>query len=402
MKKERLLFICSTKYLLFNAIHVRMHMFPNIPADIIVDFRTEETMEYYQRVRESGLFEKVAYLRPKIFDLHEYIRARRKGDQNASFKRCLKNTYIKLYKKYKNENNPIAKLNDLLAAEEDLDFYAYTGVFGQGNNETVRNVLKIVRGQDCEINTLEEGDGTYINGCICDMVESHNIYVYKPELISYASDKLKRIPPVDKEDEIFIRKVNHIFNYKQGRREISNKIILFDTYAEPMPDFYKNHKILSRTLLRNAYKKHKVENALYEMQRNVYRAAVDCERDVLIKLHPSNKRLDVYKEFRGGNVEIMASPQIPWEVFCLNNSIAHNVFVATVTAALKSNYFITGGNDDNKYVVVTFDLEGLGISATIVNLYKRLGQMRNDGNMYYPCDINEYKNVMKRLTSQSA
>ena len=56
---ERILFICSTKFLLFNALHVRMHMFPEIAADIIIDFSNAETEDYYRRVKETGVFESV-------------------------------------------------------------------------------------------------------------------------------------------------------------------------------------------------------------------------------------------------------------------------------------------------------------------------------------------------------
>ena len=395
---ERILFICSTKFLLFNALHVRMHMFPEIAADIIIDFSNAETEDYYRRVKETGVFENVAYLKPKWEGIHEYIRSIRKGKPVASLKTSIKNTISHVYKKYLYRDDPEYALKNLLFGVEKIDFSLYTHIFGQGNNATVRNIVGLVRKKNttCKLCTLEEGTGTYVFENICDDVRSDYIYVYDPEVVVYKSDKrIKKIDRIDKNDESFIETVNYVFDYKQ-REKYHNSIIFFDTYAEDMPNYLKKHKWLSRTLLNNAYKKHLTEANVNQLQKNAFSLLCKYKngKKIFVKLHPTTKRKGKEAYCVKTGIELAKDNNVPWEVVCLNGEVTNNIVVAHMTSAFRSLSLIEEC-DTNEYIALIdmVSIDKQYENSLVLQKWRKLKKVK----LYSPKSIEEYQDVLKRL-----
>lgn len=60
----KILFICLTEFQLFNALNLKLHVFPLDKADIILQFLKKDTVDFYHRIKETGLFENVCYRLP--------------------------------------------------------------------------------------------------------------------------------------------------------------------------------------------------------------------------------------------------------------------------------------------------------------------------------------------------
>ena len=107
---DKILFVCSTKLLLFNALHVRMHMFPKARADIIFDFSRPDTEAIVERLKKTGLFENVAYRMPEKLDLKEYFSRLRNNQPVSSIGVAIKNSVKKYINKPEADNTALGIL----------------------------------------------------------------------------------------------------------------------------------------------------------------------------------------------------------------------------------------------------------------------------------------------------
>ena len=184
LKILKLLFVCSTEFQLFNVLNMKMHLFPNDSADIIIQFLKEDTVEFYNRIRETGIFENVCYRLPDVFGLHEYARCFRKGDYSHSLVGAANNSMKEFFTNLSSRTNHefIDNVKDCVYNIESLDFSSYQAVFAGGTNDIVTNIIRHLHSNNpkCKINIYEEGVGSYINDILgdhCEDIPRDNIYM---------------------------------------------------------------------------------------------------------------------------------------------------------------------------------------------------------------------------------
>ena len=134
LERLKLLFVCSTELQLFNALNLKLHVFPNDSADIVIQFLKKDTVDFYNRVRESGLFENVCYRLPDVFGLHEFARCVRNGDYSHSLVTAAKNSGKDCWTHLSSRSSHdfIDNIRERVYNVDSLDFSAYQEVFAGG------------------------------------------------------------------------------------------------------------------------------------------------------------------------------------------------------------------------------------------------------------------------------
>ena len=399
---DRILFVCSTKLLLFNALHVRMHMFPKARADIIFDFSRPDTEAIVERLKKTGLFENVAYRMPEKLDLKEYFSRLRNNQPVPSIGVAIKNFVKKYTDKPEAVNTATRYLIEQISGYETLDLEQYTHIFGQGNTETIRDIVSIIKkvNRNCKLCVLEEGIGSYVRGEICGNEKSDYIYVFDPEAVVYDhGDIIREIIPIDRNDKRFIDCINFVFDYRGGNN-ITRNIIFFDDYVADMPAYLKKNKLLSKTILRNSYKKHLKEMQNYLEQKEFFDLLCQYrdDRKIWVKLHPTTKRDTVETDYLSrNNVSIFEPVFIPWEVVCLNNDIRDNIIVTMGSSAVRSNSIFLGYKDTNTYLIpVEAITDVYGVNKNVVISFKIWSKGKNI-RCLFPKSIEEYVEELKQI-----
>lgn len=403
--RARILFVCSTKLLLFNALHVRMHMFPNAKADIIFDFSRPETVACAERIRQTKLFDNVAFRLPPYVDFKEYFSLVRNNQPAPSLFTAIKNTVNKYDKiGHGNADSREQYLGQQIYGYEKLDISRYTHIFGYGNTDTIRNIISLTKEKNktCKMCVLEEGIGSYFREYICSDIKPDSIFLYSPNMVLYDDDeRITKIPPIDKNDKAFIDCVNLVFNYRD-KENVENKIIFFDDHASDMPGYLKISKLLSKTLLRNSYKKHVREMRFLQLQREAFELLCKYRnnREVIVKLHPTTKRNTIEEEYlnRPG-VSVLEAAFAPWEVVCLNNDVHNNIIVTMMSAAVKGNSIFTEYKDNNIYIVLVDLVSDIYDNEKGSALLKKWSEQENI-HVIFPQDIGEYEEYLKANNSK--
>lgn len=382
---------------------MKMHLFPDEPADIIIQFLKKETVDVSRRIVSTGLFENVCYRLPDVFDLHAYIKCVRNGDWSGSFARAvvnsLKMTRSKLYSHINNDY--LENIHERIYNIEALDFSSYRAVFAGGSNDIVTNILRFMHTKypNCEINLYEEGIISYYSdkvGRDCQDIKKNHVYIYEPELAIYEHDGFVRIPKVSRDDKDFLRTANYIFNFDPKIKTIDHKILFFDDPSNPMPSYLKWSKLLANTIFRIPYKKHLPEHKLYLKQLEAYKILAQNagDREILVKLHPRTEREFAKKEYIGKYSTILRDASVPWELFCCNCDIRDNIFVTDVSSAIYANRFAVEGEDTNSFVILA-EYMGDWTFKTAKKFYEKFKHQKND--IYFPATKEEYIQTLQQI-----
>ena len=247
---------------------------------------------------------------------------------------------------------------------------------------------------------LEEGIGSYVRGEICGNEKSDYIYVFDPEAVVYDhGDIIREIIPIDRNDKRFIDCINFVFGYRGGNN-ITRNIIFFDDYVADMPAYLKKNKLLSKTILRNSYKKHLKEMQNYLEQKGFFDLLCQYrdDRKIWVKLHPTTKRDTVETDYLSrNNVSIFEPVFIPWEVVCLNNDIRDNIIVTMGSSAVRSNSIFLGYKDTNTYLIpVEAITDVYGVNKNVVISFKIWSKGKNI-RCLFPKSIEEYVEELKQI-----
>ena len=251
----------------------------------------------------------------------------------------------------------------------------------------------------CQLNLYEEGVGSYVleNLGGGSDIKLDNVYLYEPTLALYTHPSFLRIPKISRNDNEFMDVINCVFDYHPKEREIKNKIIFFDNYADPMPEYLQRSDILARTIFRNAYLKHLRDHQIYIRQLEIYNLLVENAkgREILLKLHPRTERNNIEKDYAGPQTRIMENLSVPWEVFCCNCKIRDNIFVTLTSSAASSNSFVLEGNDNNK-IIIMVGYKDVERNPKYEEFFRKFRDYNQDSEIYLPTDEKQYVSALNK------
>lgn len=400
----KILFICSTELQLFNALNLKMHLFRDDTADIIIQFLKKDTVDFYHRVKDTGLFENVCYRLPDVFGLHQYARCIRKGDFSKSFLEAAKNTAKQIYVRIVSQKNKqfIDNVKGQIFNFDRLELGKYQQIFAGGTNVIVVNILKYVRTHNpaCKLNLYEEGVGSYVFstlGCDSD-IHMDYMYLYEPKLAVYTHPCFVSMPKVRRTDTKFLSVINKVFDYQPEEKELKNKIIFFDNPSNPLPSYLTIHKLLSKTLFYVPYKKHLHEHETYLKQQKLFKLLKQYSngKEIIVKLHPRTERDQVVRDYNGANIRIMGNISVPWEVFCCNCDIRDNVFVTYESSAITSNAFTVADEDNNISIICRYAVNE-GIFDKYRIFHETLSRSTVKHQFFLPQSEDQYIEILREL-----
>ena len=400
----KLLFICSTEFQLFNVLNMKMHLFPNDSADIIIQFLKEDTVEFYNRVCETGIFENVCYRLPDVFGLHEYARCVRKGDYSHSLVGAANNSMKEFFTNLSSRTSHefIDNVKDCVYNVESLDFSSYQAVFAGGTNDIVTNIIRHLHSNNpkCKINIYEEGVGSYINDILgdhCEDIPRDNIYLYEPTMPVYKHPSLRPIPKVKRDDLSFLEIANRIFSYVPQTNRIEGQIIYLDDPSEPLPNYLQYSNLLNRTLFVVPYKRHLRDHEIYLRQLAIYKLLLENvgTRKILVKLHPRNERLNILQEYQGPNTKIFENISVPWELFCCNCELRNNIFVTMESSSISANSLVVDGHGENVLIICRQVDNERARHDKYNEFHVKLKQKGNSKEVYMPKSKKEYVSILR-------
>ncbi|WP_027405931.1 hypothetical protein [Anaerovibrio sp. RM50] len=347
----RLLFVCSTEFQILNALNVKLHLYPDTKADIVLQ-RAEYSV-IAERLRELGIFEYVCCAKEILIDLHEYKRALREfGRCDKGLLEAVCNSMVNIWRNlFGFFAGPKYHLNDLLYGYGNIRDNHYDKVLMQGGNTIVRNFYTDLH-KNTEMAVLDEGIGSYCDNTICHKdTKADAVYLYDPNVAVYAEDQdisFVKIPKLSPDDIDFVNIANKVFRYLPAGKKIKNKLIFFDQGGEQMPSYLRNPNWLIRLFLANSIKKHTRSYKEYISQIKAFKH-IAGDRTVYIKYHPRTS-VGMLKEYDEAKFKPIEPRKIPWELYAINNQIEECKFITLCSSSVCLYPLTVGGN--NKCVLL--------------------------------------------------
>ncbi|MBE6099383.1 MAG: hypothetical protein E7197_04945 [Anaerovibrio sp.] len=385
----RILFVCSTEFQILNALNIKVHLFPDSQADIVL--QRAEYSGIAARLRPLGIFDNICCARPYLMDLHEYkLALRDTGHCDTSFGGAILNSLVNMWRKMAGGIlGPKYHLNNLLDDYKAIRDNHYDKVFMQSGNAIVRNFYADMHGKT-EMAILDEGIGSYCDNTICHKdTKADAVYLYDPDVAIYASDKdikFVKIPKLSPDDTKFVNIANKVFDYIPSGENINGKLIFFDQGGELMPSYLRNPNWLIKFLLANSIKKHKETYDSYKKQIEAY-YDIAAGRTVYIKYHPRTPE-EVINEYDKNVFKAIEPRKLPWELYAINNRI-NKCTIVTITSSAVCLFPMTIGGD-NKCVLL-YECVGYDLPQKYRDFFARLASKYKD-NISVINDLDVLKN----------
>ena len=308
-----LLFSVFTHYQLITAIQIKLSLYPNERADIII---SDHSMGYKTI---AAALEKLS-----IFE-HVYI-----SDNVESIKadNILKKIGRAISIAFNNNKFPIKCTN---IEEYEYDEFLF---YNLNYYNTCLYYLMKRRNPALVAKRFEEGYGSCFSADISSsgstrlqqkfeklhrnprIADIEEMFFYEPELVLFKNEiKASPIPKIDKNDENMKRILNTIFDYKVSD-EYDRKYIFFEeaycTDGKEIDDLELVLKI----------------------------AAKVGRENLMVKLHPRS-RVDRFAEY---GIKTNKAVGVPWEVIIMNNNFSDKVFLTISSGSVLSPRILFGEN----------------------------------------------------------
>lgn len=303
--KKRDLFVVNSVYQLLNALNLRMHVFADDAADIVISDIYPNHTAAAERLRASGLFDTVYDVNCKFIYKQEYEHSRIR---------------VNLYR---------VRPEILLKKTGKVPDKTYSRYLTAGFDDYISMLFVILQRKNKHIEHIrfEDGGMSYVNDHasvnkvelrmqkLFGIVPLGSIkapqYLYEPELYSVDDGrKLLPMPKLSRDDKEFLDKVNAIFGIDSVKCLDERAVFFEASYCE---DGQTNNEA---DIIRRC---HEILGG-----------------EFAIKLHPRNG----VNRFKDDGISIMDS-DIPWELYCLNNDVSGKTLISvTSNAAISPQLFL--------------------------------------------------------------
>ena len=393
MKKA--LFIISLKYPLINALNIKVNEIKNKKADIILDDNQKDILELAERLDRLNIFDNIYVVKANEFDgIKKYI----KKQSRMNLSRAIENTVVNGINRVFLKFNKKKYVNRLLIRGSNIDFNAYDEVYvcSETNASFACSNVLYSNNQIDSVNLLEEGIRDYCEDDIIRLYSKYYgekckilVHLYEKNLVVYNTcifnTEFRSIPKINIEDEYFKSIVNYVFKYEDDKCCWDNRLIFFEQVSEPMPKYLENITNFQKIMLHNAYRKHLKEHKKFEDKCKVVNELIAYIKkrnrisDFFIKLHPRTIRgvQDEWLDYVLGDKDNQNN--IPWEVYCINNSYRNNIWF-TGWSSLLINRIICFNNVSNVKLVIMYNCfdQSAKISSNIRKFYEKAAKQYCD------------------------
>ena len=304
-KKQRDLFLCNSVYQLLNALNLRMHVFKDDAADIIITDIFPDHIAAAERLKKSGLFDTVYCEDAKFIFRQQYKHTR--GYVNLI--RVAPSALLR-----KAGPVPRKKYQRFLTAGFD-DYISLLYIVLQRKNRHIEHLR------------FEDGGSSYVKDhAVVNDVERRMkrlfgirpigeilapMYLYEPALYCMRDGReVRQLPKLSKDDKVFIDTVSAVFGCAESEK-LERRAVFFEAsyYADGLETNDRELVGLCKRILGD---------------------------ELEIKLHPRNG----VNRFEGEGVAVFGS-DMPWELYCLSNDVSGKTLISvTSNAAISPQLFL--------------------------------------------------------------
>lgn len=354
-----ILLLVNSVYQLFTAIHLKHTLLKEKKADLLLTDVTEKLREYEERLKKTGLFQRVLFARVK--DLNRKYAVGSQEEISEGFDRW--------------ESILRWVLNDELGDYQEIYF---------SNFDTFTRMLACrYYAGPCSFICYEDGFSTYVIDFLKEeraAVNRHpkgrilrekleKVLLYEPRL-SMRGDSFPnvRLPKVDPADSKLLETFNYVFDYKKPER---------------ISDFI---------FLEQSFRAEGIRGNDLELIKECKEAV--SPKSFSVKPHPRNPQNIPFLMGLTGRYPSDA----PWELFLLNESQKETVLITVCSNGALTGRILFGLDLPTVMLYPLFDGKVLWKEDGILKRYLlRFEQQFAGENYYVPRTIYELRNILRYL-----
>lgn len=348
----RKLFFAFTQYHLLNAVNIRLSLFGNFDADLIV-----------YSPQKVGTNQIVS----RLIDMKVFDRVLAVDNYNPQARGMLKSYY-----RMKEQCKAAINIKEIREFVESFD---YDEFFTYGSNMEAYIALDIISKKNRVVyNWYEEGTGTYRNTFYNQLPSYCNItmkllginipllpdYVWlnTPEMLTIAypsSVKIRKLPQICN-----VNMINKIWGYSSESQLSDCRTVFFN-----QPEF---------------------DNEIQQKIIGLFQ-----KKELLVKLHPRTVNRKLFEDYN-----IIKDNNIMWEIYCLNDpSLEHRVFVSKFSTACMTPKMICGIEPVIIFTQYLFQEKENDIYESMINILRE--SYSDKSRIYIPKSFDELSKIISQL-----
>lgn len=297
----RQIYIINTYYQLITALHMKMNLYPEAVADLVLTDRSSGASAVLERLRSLDVFE------------------------NVYFARITSDT---IWNKIEHGVRILFDNNGFVTKNSDVVLTSYDEMYFYNYNYYTCSLFYLLKEKnpDMVCHRFEEGFGSYFSYFIGtgpslffqdkaarffrhpSFLQVDNMYFYEPDFVLFHDDcKIRELPKPDRTDFVLRDTVKKIFG-ASGEGEYDRKYIFFE----------------------GPYMRDGVE--IDDLELVLHIADVVGPENMMVKLHPRTL-VDRFSEY---GIKTNQAVGIPWEAVVLDNDFSDCVFLTITSGSVLS------------------------------------------------------------------
>ena len=304
-RDQRILFICNTYMQLITAIQLKLSIFEDVQADLIISDHSVNAHSIGERLQTCRIFSRIHNINSKEIMYDQGKLADLKDVMNVTF--CLGNKFKSLlWQDTAYDAIFYYNLEPLLVCAYDES--SKNGVKPRCvcYEEGILSYASIIHGYNTcpRMKVIHYLRGLLRKENISDLTK--DFYIYYPELFPSDRGVCHKIPYLSREDHVFIKTVNTIFDYHPEEEHYLQKYLFFASSADIDGNPVGETELVMRV------------------------SDMVGKENLLVKMHPRDGR-HVYEE---QGISVSRNSAVPWEVIQLNHHFDDHVFLSVSSGSV--------------------------------------------------------------------
>lgn len=363
LKMSEILFFCNTYMQLLTAINIKITMFVDKSADLLLSNHSVNAEKINDNLRGQNIFDEILFVQTK----HALLEQGKLSDLEdvIALTVGISNRYKKMYPA------------DI--AYRELIYFNYDPIVIAMYDQCKKN------GADPRCVRYEEGILSYVhieNYSMCGRMkairalrglikkdtiidETNDVLCYYPELLHFDNAKIHRIPLLTRDNKELLNIYNTIFDYDPNGEDFRQKYIFFTTVSASERDNNFETKIVMDV------------------------ADLVGKENLLVKLHPRDST-HFYEDL---GIEVSRTSAVPWEIVQLNHDFSNHVFLTVSSGSVISASAMLGDQIPTGFLFPLIEKDSPANQAYYKGVEKIINALKGIGSLLRTDIINVLEGV---------
>ena len=357
----RQIYVVNTYYQLITALHMKMDLYPEDVADIVLTDRSAGAGDVLERLKGVGVFENVYFA-------------------------CI--TYDTLWNKIEHGVRIIFDNNGFVVKSSDVKLQAYDEMLFNNYNYYACSLFYLLKEKnpDMVCHRFEEGFGSYFSYFIGiepslffqdkaarffrhpSFLQVEDMFFYEPDFVLFQDNcTVRELPKPDRTDPALRDVVRKIFG-GAGKGEYDKKYIFFE----------------------GSFMRDGVEIGELELVLRI--AEVVGPENMMVKLHPRTL-VDRFSEY---GIKTNQAVGIPWEAVVLDNDFSDCVFLTITSGSVLSPRILFGQQIPTYMLFNCTKIKAPIVDKRFGAYLERFEKKYGHAGFYIPSDVDELTSCLRR------